>query len=568
MKPVKRPLILISLFLIVLIGLTAYISIKNQREYRFTIQKQWQQQISTTVHLTQHNLQNFFDKFSENLIVVSNDPVIQSKSCNKRIKLYDEHYCPLFNLYNVHKEYVNAIILLNTKHKILVRFPKIDSFNEKEGNCCARVIDHNYIPEKNTAYISNVFQNKFNDPTVTISCPVYFNDSFSGIVRWMFTPDKISSRFIDSLKIGNNGYLWMVDDQGYIISHPDSAVKFQNISATYLKNENSANKEFFSDVLKNKEGYGIYYDPIKKQNCLGVYEHIVLSDHSWIIIASLPYNEITAPIRKNALKNFSFSLLLALFIIIASIFFVRIQNQKSKLEIETKYLSELTISSEKLRIERQKRLTAMIDGQESERIRISRELHDGVGQYLLAIKVRLEDLCSRVSGKLYDEICLIKSLFVETIDETKRISNNLMPLMLDELGVVTALSNLCKELSETAKIPIDFVTFGVPDHINNKVATYLYRILQEALSNAVKYSESSEINVQLLGNNEQINLVVQDNGKGFTADGSVKFKGNGLNNIRERTSILDGNFEIESSDGKGTVLNIKIPLNKNTSKTV
>jgi signal transduction histidine kinase len=569
MKPFKRPVILIILFLIILIGLTAYISYKSQREYRLTIQHQWQQQLSTTVHLTQQNLHNFFDKFSENLIVVSNDPVIQSKSCNKRIKLYDEHYCPLFNLWTVHMDYVNAIMLLNKDGKILVKFPQFDSLHRKEASFCPRKIDWEKKSDRNTVYISNVFQNHYHKSAIILSCPVFYNDSFSGVVRWMMTTEKISNRFIDSLKIGNNGYLWMINNDGLIVSHPDSVLRYQNINETYLNQENYfinntdeflSTKHFFYEITQNEEGYGTYYDPLKKQYCLCAYEHIKFPDHSFIIIASLPYEEITAPIYKNALKNYSISFLIALIIIIASIFFYRVQSQKTKLEIEKKYLSELAISSDKLRVEKQKRLTAMIDGQESERIRISRELHDGLGQYLLAIKVRMEEMCSQISGKLYDELCVIKTMFVETIDETKRISNNLMPLMLDELGIVTALNNLCNELSATTKIKIDFVSFGIPDHINNKITTYIYRILQEALSNAVKYSGATEINVQLLGNNEQINLIVQDNGKGFIIDAENKSRGNGLNNINERATILNGVFEIESKIGEGTILNIKIPL--------
>ena len=570
MKIIKRPALYTILFLIILIGLTAYISHRNQREYRLTIQQQWEKQISTTVHLTQQNLQNFFNKFSENLIVVSNDPVIQSKSCNKRNKLYNDNYCPLFNLYNVHREYVNAIMLLNSQGKILVRFPKIDALHKKEAGFCARKIDKEIMANPNSVYISNVFINNYNQPAITLSCPVFFNDSFSGIVRWMITTKKISNRFIESLKIGNNGYIWMIENSGFIVSHPDSAIRYQNIRQVYYNKTAYGLKEdaglkittdFFDSLLKNDEGFGTYYDPIKKQYCLSAYEHIKLNGHSFIIIATLPFTEITGPIYKNAIKNYSISFLIALIITIASIFFYRVQSQKNKLEIETKYLSELAISSEKLRKERQKRLTAMIDGQESERIRISRELHDGVGQYLLAIKLRFEELCSQVTGKLYDELCMIKTLFAETIDETKRISNNLMPLMLDELGIVTALNNLCNELSATTKIKIDFVSFGIPEHINNKTTTYIYRILQEALSNAVKYSAATEINVQLLGNSEQINLIVQDNGKGFNIELANKSKGNGLNNIKERVMILNAVFEIESKIDEGTILNIKIPLN-------
>jgi signal transduction histidine kinase len=465
-------------------------------------------------------------------------------------------------------------MLLNTKGKILIRFPAVDSSHQKEGGYCARKIDRDKITKRNSVYISSIFKNNYNEPALTISCPVFYNDSFSGIVRWMITTKKISRRFIDSLKIGNNGYLWMIDNNGFVVSHPDSAIRYQNIRSAYFnqdetKKQSDASiqtKLFFNDLLKNNEGYGTYYDQVKKQYCLAAYEHIKLSDHSFIIIASLPYQEITTPIVKNAVKNYSISFLVAFIIIIASIFFYRVQSQKSKLEIETRYLSELAISSEKLRGERQKRLTAMIDGQESERIRISRELHDGLGQYLLAVKVRMEEVCTRVSGKLYDELCEIKKMFVETIDETRRISNNLMPLMLDELGMVTALNNLCNELSASTKIKIDFVSFGISTKIDTKITTYVYRILQEALSNAIKHSGASEINVQLLGNNEQINLVVQDNGRGFHYDGTVKHKGNGLNNISERAGILNGVFEIDSKPGEGTILNIKIPLNQHEIK--
>jgi hypothetical protein len=229
MKILKRPGTLIFIFLFILISLTGYLSYKNHQDYSNTIQHQWQDQLSTTVRLTKQNLQNFFDKFSENLIVVSKDPIIQSKSCNKKIKVIDSNYCPLFNLYNVHKDFVNAIILLNTKSKILIRFPKSDGIIEKDGNCCARNIDTAYVPKINSVYISNVFENKFNEPTITISCPVFYNDSFTGIVRWMFTPAKISNRFIDSINIGNKGFLWIIDNHGFIVSHPDSALRYKRM---------------------------------------------------------------------------------------------------------------------------------------------------------------------------------------------------------------------------------------------------------------------------------------------------------------------------------------------------
>jgi signal transduction histidine kinase len=90
--------------------------------------------------------------------------------------------------------------------------------------------------------------------------------------------------------------------------------------------------------------------------------------------------------------------------------------------------------------------------------------------------------------------------------------------------------------------------------------TYLYRIVQEALSNVIKYAQSSEVNVQLLGNADQVTLLIQDDGKGFDVSELPKSKGNGLNNIRERVTILNGSLEIFSHPGEGTSINVKIPL--------
>jgi signal transduction histidine kinase len=143
----------------------------------------------------------------------------------------------------------------------------------------------------------------------------------------------------------------------------------------------------------------------------------------------------------------------------------------------------------------------------------------------------------------------------------KRISDNLMPVSLDDLGLTNAMQNLCKDVSKSNEFEVDFVSHGIPENINAKVKTYIYRIGQEALNNVIKHSEASEVNVQLLGNNEQITLIVQDNGKGFNLDVEKSLKGNGLNNIKERVTILNGLVDIKSELQLGTTMIIKIPLN-------
>lgn len=137
-----------------------------------------------------------------------------------------------------------------------------------------------------------------------------------------------------------------------------------------------------------------------------------------------------------------------------------------------------------------------------------------------------------------------------------------MPVTLEELGIAPApaLDSLCSEFQSNTKIKTDFVSHGVSDGLKDKLKTYLYRISQEALNNISKHAGASEVNLQLLGNSEQVNLIIQDNGKGFAYSPEKIWPGNGLNNIKDRVEILGGTFSLDSVLGKGTTLNIKIPL--------
>jgi len=276
----------------------------------------------------------------------------------------------------------------------------------------------------------------------------------------------------------------------------------------------------------------------------------------------MPYSEINNPIIENAKRTYGLVFIIIFFMIVISFRFYSIQKKKNKLEIETKYLQEIAQASEKLEEERNKRFNAVIDGQEKERKRISRELHDGLGQMLLAIKVKLEDINLAKKIKALNIIDDVKNISLKTIVEIRRISDNLMPGILYEFGIVTSLKKLCENFTKTDSIKIDFVSYGVDENMDNKIITYIYRIAQEAISNIIKHADASEVNVQLLGNKNQLNLVIHDNGKGFLIDNKTKFKGNGINNIRERVSILNGEIDIKSIIDQGTEIKIKIPLKK------
>ncbi len=245
-----------------------------------------------------------------------------------------------------------------------------------------------------------------------------------------------------------------------------------------------------------------------------------------------------------------------------------VEVQENPIEYEGRILSSSVIRDIKdrkeaqkaLNREREKRLSSFIDGQEGERERLSRELHDGLGQALIAMKMQLESIKPDDVVKTSEKVKRVKSFVINTIEDVRRMSNNLMPAVLSNFGLVDAISHLTKLIKSSTEIEINFDHNNVSKDISSKISTYLYRIIQEALNNAVKHSGASEINIMLIQEDLKLRLLIEDNGKGFDHN-KLRAAGNGLYNMRERVNLLHGTIDITPSPGAGVVINIKIPLN-------
>jgi signal transduction histidine kinase len=199
----------------------------------------------------------------------------------------------------------------------------------------------------------------------------------------------------------------------------------------------------------------------------------------------------------------------------------------------------------------------MIDGQEQERQRLSRELHDGLGQSFIAIKLQLESFCDEIEGEKKEKLNKLKDYFEITIEDIRRMSNDLAPSVLKEFGLMTALRNLCRLFSEQSNIEIIYNSTGKIPKLTSKAQTYLYRIAQEALNNAVKHSEATEILVTLDGRADEVRLIIQDNGSGFDTNNVEASGGNGIQNMRERAYLLPGKIDINSVVNAGTTIEVK-----------
>ena len=213
-----------------------------------------------------------------------------------------------------------------------------------------------------------------------------------------------------------------------------------------------------------------------------------------------------------------------------------------------------------LQQERFGRMQSVIDGEEMERQRLSRELHDGIGQLLIAIKLRLESLLYQDGKDIRNSIPELKKYFDQIIDEVRRISNNLMPSVLEVFGLAIAFRNLFSETEEHSGLQIHYIATGSYDDLDKKIKTYIYRLTQEALNNIVKHAAARDVWVNLTRKEEELTLVVRDNGRGFSVEEAWQSGGNGMHNMRERASLLQGQIEIRSAPGKGTTITVHVPI--------
>jgi PAS domain S-box-containing protein len=202
----------------------------------------------------------------------------------------------------------------------------------------------------------------------------------------------------------------------------------------------------------------------------------------------------------------------------------------------------------------------LIASQENERRRIARELHDDVSQKLALLSMRLDQLHrDETSVPLRGAIRDVWRQSVEVATDIHHLSHRLHPSKLEALGLQSALETVCRETSQQHGLVIDCEISGVPPDLDFNVSLCLYRIAQEALHNIVKHSDASHASVRVCRSGGDLDLHIADQGAGFSpvdAEGT----GLGLVSIRERASALGGRVAISSTPGRGTRIDVRVPL--------
>ena len=210
----------------------------------------------------------------------------------------------------------------------------------------------------------------------------------------------------------------------------------------------------------------------------------------------------------------------------------------------------------------------IFDRIEAEQNRIARALHDSVGQIFTAAKLRITQLEKTDDPQLLNEIINESiELLSHGIDELKEVSYRLRPKMLEELGLTAAIEAMLKRVVQNRYINYDFSYTGDFGNLPPRLEVAVYRIVQEIVSNIMKHSKASKINIMLKNNKNIVRLLVVDNGIGFNFREMIKRSGKnrsmGLVNIVDRVELFEGSYDFKNDPDEGTVITIEIPLNSN-----
>jgi signal transduction histidine kinase len=215
------------------------------------------------------------------------------------------------------------------------------------------------------------------------------------------------------------------------------------------------------------------------------------------------------------------------------------------------------------RATRREVLQSLIAAQERELSNIARDLHDDICQRLAMLSLKIEKVAKawatgqKQVGEQLEQIWRQCSVLT---GDVQALSHELHPSILDNLGLVTAVKSLCRELSEQSSVVVEFTSASVPDFLPRDVSLSLFRLIQEALHNSVKYSGEKHFEVHLRGCAGGIQLEVRDRGVGFDAARIKKNGGLGLISMRERIQLLNGTIDIDSRPYAGTRIRAQVPL--------
>ncbi|MBK6342469.1 MAG: sensor histidine kinase [Flavobacteriales bacterium] len=261
--------------------------------------------------------------------------------------------------------------------------------------------------------------------------------------------------------------------------------------------------------------------------------------------------------RRRAIQRNAFIGLAAVLLLVALLLYrsmrARHHLAQKERELHSQQVDQLLAQQEL------KSINAMLEGQENERDRMGKDLHDRLGSMLGGIKANMSALEDRVEAMREDQqYQKVNRLLDQAVGELRQISHDMAASTLSRFGLEKALKDLRDTLHITGRMQVELKAFGLDERLERSVEIAIYRIIQELVSNVLKHAKANEIIIDVTRTPGRLSVVVSDNGVGF--DTTKQTDGMGLSNVRSRAASLGATVQVDSTPGKGTTVSVECPV--------
>ncbi len=359
------------------------------------------------------------------------------------------------------------------------------------------------------------------------SAESYFQKSFEVATRYNYKPKiLLSLSFLSGLEEAKGNYRKAYEYKNKQTVFADSLVKEQNHYQILLMDEEFETEKKTNEIVQLNKDKQIQSLSIKQKSTLNYF--LIGSLTAIMLVAFLGY------------RNFRH----------------RHQLAKQQDELQQQRIRELEKDKQLVTVD------SMLQGQEEERSRLAKDLHDGLGGLLSGIKFSLHNMKDNLIITPDNMAVFERSLDMldTSISELRRVAHNMMPELLTRFGLDEALKEYCNTINATNLLSVKYQSIGMDTRIEKSSEIIIYRIIQELLNNIMKHAAATEAMVQLVKEEGRLSIIVEDNGKGFDTALIKSNKGAGLSSIQSRVDYLKGRLDIDSKKGKGTLVNIEFNL--------
>ncbi|AJD53682.1 two-component system, NarL family, sensor kinase [Thalassospira xiamenensis M-5 = DSM 17429] len=374
---------------------------------------------------------------------------------------------------------------------------------------------------------------------------------------------------IEDLSYGEDGYFFIYDRDGTALVDPPQPWR---LGRTYWNLRDLNGNSVIQALIFNAEKGGgflrhVWEKPSTGEPAEKIAYSLMLEKWGWMIGTGIYIDDISEQVKEietevsSHIRDTTISIV---GITILAVLLVGISG------------TVVTLSERKLADSKLKELThRVVDVQEQERLRVSRELHDGISQILVSVKYSIETAIARLGPEknaATEPMEKAAKRLQDAIHEVRRISRDLRPAVLDDLGLRPAIESMCKELADRSDMQIDVKSDNIDVVLDIAKKTTLYRVLQETLTNIERHADATHIKVTIRREGQSVVMKIIDNGVGFETNRYIRNRdpraGIGLRNMRERMEFHGGGMTVKSEPDDGTTITAYIPVSRDNDLPV